>query len=220
MLVIDVGGNNIKILATGQTEPRKLPTGPKFTAEKMVTGVKDLARDWNYDAISIGFPAPVRQDRPIEEPFNLGRGWVGFDFNTAFGRPVKMINDAAMQALGSYKGGKMLFLGLGTGLGSAMIVQGIVVPTELCRGRCKATPLQALLITLPIRAPLVADVQARSVCSIALHRYHADIVIKVILSRETAHFIDDGWEELIYRQCCQAIQARDQRLYTEFVSVR
>jgi polyphosphate glucokinase len=133
VLVIDVGGHNLKILATGQTEPRKLATGPKFTADKMVTGVKDLAQDWNYDAISIGFPAPVRQDRPVEEPFNLGRGWVGFDFTTAFGRPVKMINDAAMQALGSYKGGKMLFLGLGTGLGSAMIVQGIVVPTELCR---------------------------------------------------------------------------------------
>jgi polyphosphate glucokinase len=99
----------------------------------MVVGVKELTRDWKYDVITIGFPAPVRQDRPVEEPFNLGRGWVGFDYHGAFGRPVKMINDAAMQALGCYQQGKMLFLGLGTGLGSSMIVEGIVVPTELCR---------------------------------------------------------------------------------------
>jgi predicted NBD/HSP70 family sugar kinase len=133
VLVVDVGGHNVKILATGQTEPRKLATGPKFTPDQMVIGVKDLTRDWNYDVITIGFPAPVRQDRPVVEPFNLGRGWVGFDYPGAFGRPVKMINDAAMQALGCYQGGKMLFLGLGTGLGSSMIVEGIVVPTELCR---------------------------------------------------------------------------------------
>lgn len=133
MLVVDVGGHNVKILATGQLEPRKLGTGPKFTPDQMVIGVKDLTRDWNYDVITIGFPAPVRQDRPVEEPFNLGGGWVGFDYAGAFGHPVKMINDASMQALGSYQGGKMLFLGLGTGLGSSMVVEGIVVPTELCR---------------------------------------------------------------------------------------
>jgi polyphosphate glucokinase len=133
VLVIDVGGHNMKLLATGQTEPRKLATGPKFTAAKMVNGVKELTQDWKYEVVSIGFPAPVRQDRPTEEPFNLGRGWVGFDYTEAFGRPVKMINDAAMQALGCYQGGKMLFLGLGTGLGSSLVVEGIVVPTELCR---------------------------------------------------------------------------------------
>jgi polyphosphate glucokinase len=133
VLVIDVGGHNIKLLATGQTEPRKLATGPKFTAAKMVNGVKELTQDWKYEVVSIGFPAPVRQNRPTEEPFNLGRGWVGFDYPEAFGRPVKMINDAAMQALGCYQGGKMLFLGLGTGLGSSLVVEGIVVPTELCR---------------------------------------------------------------------------------------
>jgi polyphosphate glucokinase len=133
VLVVDVGGHNVKILATGQLEPRKLGTGPKFTPDQMVIGVKDLTRDWNYDVVTIGFPAPVRQNRPVEEPFNLGRGWVGFDYAGAFGRPVKMINDAAMQALGCYQGGKMLFLGLGTGLGSSMVVEGIVVPTELCR---------------------------------------------------------------------------------------
>ena len=133
VLVIDVGGHNIKLLATGQTEPRKLGSGPKFTPGKMVSGVKELTQDWKYDVVTIGFPAPVRQDRPVEEPFNLGRGWVGFDYSEAFGRPVKMINDAAMQALGCYQGGKMLFLGLGTGLGSSMVVEGMVVPTELCR---------------------------------------------------------------------------------------
>jgi polyphosphate glucokinase len=133
VLVIDVGGHNIKVLAKGKTEPRKLASGPKFTAAQMVHGVKEITRDWKYDVVTIGFPAPVRQNQPVEEPFNLGRGWVGFDYKGAFGHPVKMINDAAMQALGCYQGGKMLFLGLGTGLGSSMVVEGIVVPTELCR---------------------------------------------------------------------------------------
>jgi polyphosphate glucokinase len=133
VLVVDVGGHNVKILATGEAEPRKFGSGPKFNPEQMVLGVKELTRDWKYDVVTIGFPAPVRQNRPLEEPFNLGRGWVAFDYQGAFGRPVKMINDAAMQALGCYQGGKMLFLGLGTGLGSSMVVEGIVVPTELCR---------------------------------------------------------------------------------------
>jgi polyphosphate glucokinase len=133
VLVIDVGGHNIKVLATGKTESRKLASGPKFTAAQMVNGVKEITRDWKYDVVTIGFPAPVRQNQPVEEPFNLGRGWVGFDYKGALGHPVKMINDAAMQALGCYQGGKMLFLGLGTGLGSSMVVEGIVVPTELCR---------------------------------------------------------------------------------------
>jgi polyphosphate glucokinase len=132
VLVCDVGGNNVKILATGRSEPRKLPSGPTLTPELMVSGVKTLAGDWSYGAVSIGYPGPVRQGRPAAEPHNLGRGWVGFDYEAAFGNPVKMINDAAMQALGSYRGGKMLFLGLGTGLGSALVVEGIVVPLELC----------------------------------------------------------------------------------------
>ncbi len=133
VLVVDVGGHNVKILAMGQTEPKKLASGPKFTPEQMVLGVKELTRDWKYDVITLGFPAPVRRDQPVEEPFNLGRGWIGFDYKGAFGRPVKMINDAAMQALGCYQHGKLLFLGLGTGLGSSLVVEGIVVPTELCR---------------------------------------------------------------------------------------
>ena len=121
----------MKILATGQKERRRFPSGPALTADQMVRGVKELAGDWKYDAVSIGYPGPVLHGRPVAEPFNLAPGWVGFDYRGAFGCPVKIINDAAMQALGSYKGGKMLFLGLGTGLGSAMILEGIAEPMEL-----------------------------------------------------------------------------------------
>jgi polyphosphate glucokinase len=131
VLVVDVGGTSVKILATGQHEPRQFASGPKLTPRQMASEVRKLARDWKYDVVSIGYPGPVLHGRPLAEPYNLGRGWVGFDFATAFGHPVKVINDAAMQALGSYKGGKMLFLGLGTGLGSAMIVDGLVEPMEL-----------------------------------------------------------------------------------------
>jgi polyphosphate glucokinase len=131
VLVVDIGGTNVKILATGQAEPRKFPSGPTLTPKRMVAGVKKLAGDWKYDVVSIGYPGPILGGRPVSEPFNLGPGWVGFNFQAAFGRPVKIINDAAMQALGSYKRGKMLFLGLGTGLGSTMIVDGIVEPAEL-----------------------------------------------------------------------------------------
>jgi polyphosphate glucokinase len=131
VLVVDVGGTSVKILATGQTERRSFRSGPALTPRQMVSGVKKLAADWKYDVVSIGYPGAVLGDRPIAEPRNLGRGWVGFDFARAFGCPVKVVNDAAMQALGSYKGGKMLFLGLGTGLGSAMIIEGIVAPMEI-----------------------------------------------------------------------------------------
>ena len=133
VLAIDVGGTNIKILATGQPEPRKFPSGPELTPQDMVTGVRELASDWKYDAVSIGYPGMVRRGRIVADPHNLGHGWVGFDFGAAFNCPVKLINDAAMQALGSYEGGKMLFLGLGTGLGSALVVDGMVVPMELAR---------------------------------------------------------------------------------------
>ena len=131
VLVVDVGGTTVKILATGQDEPRRFPSGPTLTAEQMVVGVKKLAGDWKYDAVSIGYPGPVIKNRPLADPRYLGRGWMGYDFAAAFQCPVKVVNDAAMQALGSYEGGKMLFLGLGTGLGSAMIVDGIVEPMEL-----------------------------------------------------------------------------------------
>lgn len=131
VLVIDVGGTGVKVLASGQSESRKTPSGPDMDAAGMVDAVKRITSDWKYDAISIGYPGPVLQGRPVAEPHNLAPGWVGFDFQSAFGCDVKVINDAAMQALGSYRGGKMLFLGLGTGLGSTLIVDGIVEPMEL-----------------------------------------------------------------------------------------
>ena len=131
VLVVDVGGTHVKILATGQTEPRKFLSGPKLTPEQMVSEIKKIAGDWKTDVVSIGYPGPVLHGRPVLEPHNLGCGWVGFNFEAAFGCPVKLVNDATMQALGSYKGGKMLFLGLGTGLGSTMIVNGEVEPMEL-----------------------------------------------------------------------------------------
>jgi polyphosphate glucokinase len=131
VLAVDVGGTNVKILASGQKEPRKFPSGPKLTPERMVSGVKELAADWKYDVVSIGYPGRVVGDRAVTEPRNLAPGWVGFDFAAAFGCPVKVINDAAMQALGSYNDGTMLFLGLGTGLGSALMVRGHIVPMEL-----------------------------------------------------------------------------------------
>ena len=131
VLVIDVGGTKIKILATGKRTSRKVPSGPAMTAREMVKTVQQLAADWSYDAISVGYPGPVRDGIPVDEPKNLGSGWVGIEFEAAFSRPVKVINDAAMQALGSYEGGRMLFLGLGTGLGSALITDGVLVPMEV-----------------------------------------------------------------------------------------
>jgi polyphosphate glucokinase len=131
VLVIDVGGTHVKALMTGETEVRKFESGPKLTAEKMAKDVKELVKGWHYNCVSIGYPGPVINGNPLREPHNLGGGWMGFDFKKAFGCPVKLVNDASMQAIGSYKGGKMLFLGLGTGLGSAMIVDGMLEPMEL-----------------------------------------------------------------------------------------
>jgi polyphosphate glucokinase len=131
VLVVDVGGTHVKILATGQHTPREFASGPKLTARTMVSRVKRLAGKWKYDAVSIGYPGPVLRNRPVAEPHNLGSGWVGFDFEAAFKRRVRVVNDAAMQAVGSYKRGKTLFLGLGTGLGSTLIANGVVEPMEL-----------------------------------------------------------------------------------------
>jgi hypothetical protein len=133
ILTVDIGGTKVKILATGQTEARKAPSGKDFTPARLVETVQELAKDWDYEAISIGYPGLVGPHGPRSEAGNLGPGWVGFDFATAFGKPVKMVNDAAMQALGSYEGGRMLFLGLGTGLGSALITGHVIVPLELGR---------------------------------------------------------------------------------------
>jgi polyphosphate glucokinase len=131
VLVVDIGGTHVKVLASGQTESRQFDSGPALLPRPMALGTQKIAEGWSYDVVSIGYPGPVLRNRPLAEPHNLGRGWVGFDFEAAFGYPVKLINDAAMQALGSYRGGKMLFLGFGTGLGSTMIVDGIIEPMEL-----------------------------------------------------------------------------------------
>jgi polyphosphate glucokinase len=131
ILVIDVGGTNIKVLATGRKQAIKIPSGLKMTARAMVAAVQEATADWKYQGVSIGYPGPVIDNRPLAEPRNLGGGWVKIDFAKAFGHPVKLVNDAAMQALGSYEGGRMLFLGLGTGLGSALILHGHVAPMEL-----------------------------------------------------------------------------------------
>jgi len=131
VLVIDIGGTHVKVLATGQDAEREFVSGPTLTPKKMVSKVRKLVSDWDYDAVSVGYPGPVSQNRPVSEPWNLGKGWAGFNFEAAFKCPVKVANDAAMQALGSYHGGKMLFLGLGTGLGSTLIVNGIIEPLEL-----------------------------------------------------------------------------------------
>jgi len=129
--VVDIGGTNVKILASGQAEPGKFPSGTKMTPQQMVSGVKELTRDWRYDVVSIGYPGLVHRGRIVAEPHNLAPQWVGFDFEAAFDCPVRLLNDAAMQALGSYRGGTLLFLGLGTGLGSSLVAEGVVVPMEL-----------------------------------------------------------------------------------------
>lgn len=131
ILVIDVGGTHVKVLATGQKIHREFDSGKKLSPKKMVSGVCQLVCDWEYDVISIGFPGPVLNNQVVVEPWNLGKGWVDFDFKGAFKCPVKVVNDASMQALGSYRRGKMLFLGLGTGLGSSLIIEGQLAPMEL-----------------------------------------------------------------------------------------
>ena len=131
ILAVDVGGSHVKAVLNGIDERRRFTSGPELTAQEMVDGVLDLTNDWDYVGLSIGVPGPVVDGKVIREPVNLGKGWKGFDFEAAFGKPTKVINDAAMQALGSYEGGRMLFLGLGTGLGTTLIVDGLIVAMEV-----------------------------------------------------------------------------------------
>jgi len=131
ILVVDVGGNNVKLLATGRTQAKKFSSGPELTPARMVAGIKKTIPDWKWDVVTIGYPGSVRNGRPALEPKNLGEGWVRYNYRRAFGKPVRIINDAAMQALGSYEGGRMLFLGLGTGLGAALVLEGLVHPLEI-----------------------------------------------------------------------------------------
>ena len=131
VLAVDVGGSHVKALASNQQERRRFVSGSSLTAEEMVSGTLEAVTGWAWDVVSVGIPAPVRGDKVVAEPVNLGTGWVGFDYEAAFGTPTKVVNDAVLQAVGSYRGGRMLFLGLGTGLGSAMIVDGTIEPLEL-----------------------------------------------------------------------------------------
>ncbi|MCI4336915.1 MAG: ROK family protein [Thermoplasmata archaeon] len=131
VLVLDVGGTHVKILATGKRRALRFVSGPTMTPKSMVQQLRARTKGWRYDVVSIGYPGPVLHGRPLKDPPNLGPGWVGFEFGRTFHRPVRIVNDAAMQAIGSYEGGRMLFLGLGTGLGSAMIVDGVLEPFEL-----------------------------------------------------------------------------------------
>ena len=131
VLVIDIGGTHVKVASTDMRVPIKIPSGPTMTAEQMAQQVLAATKGWSYDCISIGYPGPVNHDHPLGEPHNLAPGWIDFHYQKAFNKPIRFINDAAMQALGGYKGGRMLFLGTGTGLGSAMIFDGVVVPLEL-----------------------------------------------------------------------------------------
>jgi len=131
ILVIDVGGTNVKVASTDVPVPIKIPSGPEMTAQTMCEQVLVATKGWKYDRVSVGYPGPVVNHRPIAEPHNLGAGWVDFDYEKAIGKPLRFLNDAGMQALGGYKSGRMLFLGVGTGLGSAMVIDGLVVSLEL-----------------------------------------------------------------------------------------
>jgi polyphosphate glucokinase len=131
VLAVDVGGAHAKLLTSAETEPRRFDSGPGFTPRELIDGVQSAGADWSWDVVSVGIPAPVHGGKVVAEPINLGDGWVGFDYEGAFGKPTKVVNDAAMQAIGSYEGGRMLFLGLGTGLGSTLIIDGTVAPLEL-----------------------------------------------------------------------------------------
>ena len=131
IMSIDIGGTNVKIKASDQTEVRRFPSGKGLSALAMVRGVQELAQGWSYDVVTVGYPGPVAHDKVLKEPVNLGTGWTEINFAAEFGKPTKLINDAAMQALGSYEGGRMLFLGLGTGLGNALIIDNVIAPMEL-----------------------------------------------------------------------------------------
>jgi len=131
VLAVDVGGSHVKLLLSGESERRRFESGAKMTAQQMIDGVHTQAEGWSWDVVSVGIPAPVRANKVIAEPVNLGGGWVAVDYGARFGKPTKVVNDAAMQAVGSYDDGRMLFLGLGTGLGSALVVEGVLVPLEL-----------------------------------------------------------------------------------------
>src|SRR5438445_6605668 len=133
ILVIDVGGTHVKVGLAGRRRPLKIPSGPEMTAAKMVAAVQKATEGWSFDAVSIGYPGPVQRGKPAAEPQNLGGGWKRCDFRKAFGRPVKIVNDALLQALGNYRRGRLLFIGLGTGVGSALVAEGVLMPVDVAQ---------------------------------------------------------------------------------------
>ena len=158
VLVVDVGGTSVKVLATGQNTPRVFPSGPTLTADQMVLKVRQVAEGWKYEVASIGVPAPVVNGHPVEEPRNLAPGWIRFDYENAFRCPVKIMNDAAMQALGSYNGGRMFFMGLGTGVGTALIIEGAVQPMELAQSSLQKWNIRRLSGKKRVGAPWIEEV--------------------------------------------------------------
>jgi ROK family len=201
ILVIDVGGTHVKVRVSGQPEERRIDSGPAMTASRMVREVKRLVKDWKYDVVSIGYPGIVIHGRPVHEPHNLGRGWVRFDFAKAFGRPVKMLNDAAMQALGSYKGGCMLFLGLGTGLGSAMIVDGILEPMELAHLPYKKKTYE----------DYVGDRAMRRMGKKKWRRYVADVVTRIKDALEADYVVLGGGNSKNLKNLPPGVELGDNR---------
>lgn len=180
MLVIDVGGSNVKLAAAGREGPVKVPTGRRFGPDDLVTGVRKAAAGWRYDVVSLGYPGLVGPDGPAEEPGNLGPGWVGFDFAAALGRPVRVANDAVLQALGAYAGGRMLFLGLGTGVGSALVAERVAVPLELGSLACGRRVLADRLGKRALKRDGVAAWR-RAVRAAASNLRHAFAVDYVVL---------------------------------------
>jgi polyphosphate glucokinase len=201
ILVIDVGGTHVKVRVSGQPEERRIDSGPAMTASRMVREVKRLVKDWKYDVVSIGYPGIVIHGRPVHEPHNLGSGWVRFDFAKAFGRPVKMLNDAAMQALGSYKGGCMLFLGLGTGLGSAMIVDGILEPMELAHLPYKKKTYE----------DYVGDRAMRRMGKKKWRRYVADVVTRIKDALEADYVVLGGGNSKNLKNLPPGVELGDNR---------
>lgn len=194
VLVIDVGGSHVKLRVSGDAETRQFDSGPDLRPQDLVRQVKATAANWQYEAVSLGYPGAVSANGPRQEPGNLGDGWVGFDFESALGHPVKVVNDAAMQAIGAYDGGRMLFLGLGTGLGSALISERVVVPLELgCLAVLTGNEPGATLMDLVGKKALERDGQAvwaRHVCAAAAMLMEAMAAEYIVLGGGHAHRVE------------------------------
>ena len=190
ILVVDVGGSHVKFLASGQSDRREFVSGPRLAPQQMVQRVLEMTADWAFDGVTIGYPGVVRGGVPVREPHNLGGGWVGFDFKAAFGREVRIINDAAMQALGGYRGGKMLFLGLGTGLGSALIVDSLVVAMELGHLHCgRGRTYEDLLGTQGFER-LGKKKWQRKVCAVVQGFSNALLPDEIVIGGGRAHLLE------------------------------